>query len=130
MRKFILFAATFTLAGAAFAQESTGSLSQSTQSESTSSNTTTSSGFDSSSTSGPPENQGSAEMTEWIKSNSTSESSRSSSISALVSAGITTRMTTTSLHGRSLMPLGPSLSRSMEPIVFPREAGRSFARFA
>lgn len=79
MRKFILFAATFTLAGAAFAQESTGSLSQSTQSESTSSNTTTSSGFDSSSTSGPPENQGSAEMTEWIKSNSTSESSRSSS---------------------------------------------------
>lgn len=81
MRTLSLFAATLTLAGAAFAQENAGSISQSSQdsSESASSITTTSSGFDASSTNDPPENQSSAEMTEWIKSNSRSESTSSDS---------------------------------------------------
>jgi len=76
-----LFVATLTLAGAALAQENAGSLSQSSQNsnESNSPITATRSGFDTSSTSDPPENQSSAEMTEWIKSNSRSESSSGNS---------------------------------------------------
>ncbi|MEL1264830.1 AprI/Inh family metalloprotease inhibitor [Pseudoxanthomonas putridarboris] len=81
MRRSTLFVAAVALAGAAFAQDNAGSLSQSSQSssESSSSITTTHSGFDTSSTNDPPENQSSAEMTEWIKSNSRSESSSSNS---------------------------------------------------
>ncbi|MBT2750056.1 MULTISPECIES: AprI/Inh family metalloprotease inhibitor [unclassified Lysobacter] len=77
MRRLILFVVSLTLASAALGQQNSNSMSQSSQSssDSTSSTTTTSSGFDTSSTGDPPENQGSAEMTEWIRSNSGSKSS-------------------------------------------------------
>ena len=76
MHRFILFAATFTLTGATFAQENTGSLSQSTQSEWSSSTTTTtsSSDDDSTKTSDDSDSQSSPEMKAWIKSNASTNS--------------------------------------------------------
>lgn len=79
MQKIILFAAAITFSGAALAQDNTGSINQSSQSEWSSSTTTTtttsSSDDDSSSTSDSSGSQSSPEMKAWIKSNSNNSSS-------------------------------------------------------
>lgn len=81
MRKMMLFAVTVTLAITAFGQDNFGSISQSSQSssESTSASASTSSDFGSTSANDPPENQSSAEMIKWEKSNSRSRSSSTTS---------------------------------------------------
>lgn len=80
MQKIILVAA-MTLSGAALAQDNTGSLNQSSQSEwsSSTTTTTTSSSADDSSQSGDSmDSQSSPEMKAWIKSNSSDSSSGNS----------------------------------------------------
>lgn len=78
MRVLILLTASL-MSCTAFAQVTTGSISQSMQSDSISSSTTISAGADASAISDPPGNQSSAEMNDWIKSNSSSTSSSSGS---------------------------------------------------
>lgn len=79
MRLLILLGAVALAPCTASAQDNMGSINQSMQSDTSSSTTSTRSGTDSSSMSDPPDNQGSAEMRDWIKSNSSSTSSSSSS---------------------------------------------------
>lgn len=79
MRALFTFAASLLLAGAAVAQDNTGAISQSSQSASSSSSITTSSAADTSSMGDPPDNQGSAEMKDWIKSNESSTSTSTTS---------------------------------------------------
>jgi len=81
MRKTILFAVIISLAITAYGQDDFGSINQSSQisGESTSSSASTSSDSGSTSANDPPENQSSAEMIEWEKSNSRSESSSTTS---------------------------------------------------
>lgn len=82
MQKIIFFAAAMTFGGAAFSQDNTGSLDQSTQSEwSSSTTTTTTSSSDDEDSSKKSEDsafQSSPEMTAWEKSNSSDSSSSNS----------------------------------------------------
>lgn len=77
MRMLTLLLAATLLPCAAHAQDNTGYIDQSTQSQTSSSSTTTSS-METSTLSDPPQSQSSAEMNDWIKSNSSSTSSNSS----------------------------------------------------
>jgi len=79
MRTFFLIAALAVCTGPVCAQDNTGAIDQQTSSSASSATTTSSSGFDTPQSDSPPENQGSSEMEQWIKSNASSESSSSSS---------------------------------------------------